>query len=144
METLKNPKELYHLTIYGKFYAKKNSSNSIWNHYTKRLIRTTSTNYKSWENDAMKQLGKCVNGKFFNEKKRVKDICCPVILKCCFYNYDNRKRDISNYYEGIQDLLVDAGIIKDDNYKIIIGHDGSRMFLDKENPRIEFWILKAD
>lgn len=144
MEIKTNNQILGHWIIYGKFYAKKNSSNSIWNHYTKKLIRTTSANYKGWENDAMKQLGMCTNGKFVNDKNRVKNIDFPVILKCYFYNYDNRTRDLSNYLEGIQDLLVKAEILKDDNFKIIIGHDGSRMFTDKENPRIEFWILKAN
>ena len=108
------------------------------------MIHTVDANYSRWEKDAMKQLGFSSNGKFLNDKNRVKNIDCPVIFKCHFYNYDKRARDISNYYEGIQDLLVTAGILKDDNYKIIIGHDGSRMFLDKENPRMEFWILKAD
>jgi Holliday junction resolvase RusA-like endonuclease len=71
-----------------------------------------------------------------------KPIDFPIILKCHFYNYDKRRRDISNYYEGLQDLLVDAGILIDDNYTIVKGHDGSRMFIDTENPRIEFWILE--
>ena len=143
METLKTqPNILGHWIIFGRFYAKKNSSSSIWNHYTKKLIRTTSANYKGWENDAMKQLGLfSANGRHRHIEN---PIDCPVILKCHFYNYDNRIRDISNYYEGLQDLLVQAGILKDDNFKIIIGHDGSRMFIEKENPRIEFWILKAE
>jgi len=135
---------LYHKVIFGKFYAKKNSSNSFWNKYTGKLVRTTSVNYKRWEKDAMKQLGLCSNGRFLNDNGRLKGIDFPVILKCYFYNYDKRCRDISNYYEGIQDLLVDAGILIDDNYKIIIGHDGSRMSVDKDNPRMEIWILKAE
>lgn len=132
-------KEIYHKILVGRFYAKKNSSNSIWNHYTKKLIRTTSANYKGWEKDAMMQLG---YNRGHLKRCLEKPIDFPVILKCHFYNYDKRKRDISNYYEGLQDLLVDAGILADDNYAIIKGHDGSRMFVDTENPRIEFWILE--
>jgi len=135
--------EIFHKVIYGKFYAKKNSARSFINKYTGKMGRTVSVNYSSWEKDAMKQLGFCSNGKFLNDKGRVKGIDFPVIFKCHFYNYDKRKRDISNYYEGCQDLFVDAGILKDDNFKIIIGHDGSRMFIDKESPRIEITILKA-
>jgi Holliday junction resolvase RusA-like endonuclease len=141
-ETSKNSKELFHSIIYGRCYAKKNSYRNFWHKYTGKMITTVSANYAGWEKDAMKQLG------IFNSNGRHKKlnnpINCPVILKCHFYNYDKRARDISNYYEGIQDLLVSAGILKDDNYNIICGHDGSRMFLDNENPRIEFWILKAD
>ena len=135
--------ELYHSIIYGKFYAKKNSYKHFWHRYTNKMITTVSANYAGWAKDAMKQLGYSSNGKFRNDKGRLKSIDCPVILKCHFYNYDNRSRDLSNYLEGIQDLLVEAEILKDDNSKIIIGHDGSRMFQDKENPRIEFWILNA-
>ena len=137
-------KTIYHAIIYGKFYAKKNSQRTIWHKYLKRVITVYTANYTSWEKDAMKQLGYGANGKISNNKTRVKNIDYPIILKCHFYNYDKRKRDISNFYEGIQDLLVKMNILEDDNYHIIIGHDGSRMYLDKENPRLEFWILKAD
>jgi len=136
--------ELYHKVIYGKFYAKKNSYRNFWHKYTGKMITVVSTNFSSWEKDAMRQLGYSANGKFNKNKTRTKGIDCPVILKCHFYNYDKRTRDISNYYEGIQDLLVDAEILKDDNFNIIIGHDGSRMFIDSQHPRIEFWILQAD
>lgn len=135
---------LFHSTIFGRFYAKKNSQRTIWHAYLKRMIVVYSANYTQWENDAIKQLGYCANGKMANDKNRTKNIDFPIILKCHFYNYDNRVRDLSNYYEGIQDTLVKTGILKDDNFKIISGHDGSRMFVDKENPRIEFWIIKAD
>ena len=131
-----------HWIIYGRFYAKKNSYKHFWHKYSGKMITTVTANYSGWEKDALMQLGRCSNGR--NVKKIDKPINCPVILKCHFYNYDNRKRDVSNYLEGIQDLLVKAEILEDDNYKIIIGHDGSRMFVDKENPRMEIWILKAD
>jgi Holliday junction resolvase RusA-like endonuclease len=133
---------LYHKIIFGKFYAKKNSYRHFWHRYTNKMITTVSANYSSWHKDAMKQLG-CfsANGK---GKKSTEAIDCQVILKCHFYNYDNRTRDVSNFLEGIQDLLVEAGILKDDNFKIVIGHDGTRMFVDKSSPRMEFWILKAE
>lgn len=32
------------------------------------------------------------------------------------------------------------GVIKDDNSRIVAGHDGSRVLYDKENPRVEITI----
>lgn len=42
------------------------------------------------------------------------------------------------------DILVEAGLILDDNYKILAAHDGSRVLVDKSNPRteIEITVLK--
>ena len=76
-------------------------------------------------------------------EKRRSPFEMPMILKCHFYIQQNRRTDLSNLLEGDQDLLVEAEIIKDDNFNIIIGHDGSRVFVDKENPRIELWLQEA-
>lgn len=136
-------KEIFHCKIIGPPYVKKNSQRTIWHKYLKRIIVVYSANYSRWKNDSMKQL--CVGYHRVGEykkhpEKRRTPFEMPMILKCHFYMGDNRKRDLSNLYEGVQDLLVEAEIIKDDNYKIIIGHDGSRVFVDKENPRIELWL----
>ena len=40
------------------------------------------------------------------------------------------------------DILVDAGILEDDNSNIVAGHDGSRVLYDKENPRTEILITR--
>ena len=37
-------------------------------------------------------------------------------------------------------MLVKAGVLEDDNRNIIAAHDGSRVYWDKEHPRIEIWI----
>ena len=133
-------KEIFHKTIIGNPYIKKNSQRTIFHKYLKRYVVIYSAKYKSWEKDSLKQLGYSKNGKFI--KQGIDNIDFPIILKCHFYCQDNRKRDLSALYEGIQDVLVKAEILKDDNFKIIIGHDGSRCFVDKENPRIELWILE--
>lgn len=127
-------KEILHLVLYGHPYTKKNAQRTIFHKYLKRNIVVYTANYTAWKNDCMKQL---------QYKPKLKlEIDYPIILKLHFYVKDARLRDISNFYEGIQDFLVEAGVLKDDNYKIISGHDGSRMFIDKEHPRIELWIIK--
>jgi hypothetical protein len=39
-------------------------------------------------------------------------------------------------------MLVKAEVVQDDNRNIIAGHDGSRVYYNKENPHIEVNITK--
>lgn len=50
------------------------------------------------------------------------------------------KVDLSALYEGIQDELVATNVLIDDNYLIVASHDGSGVFIDKDNPRMEIEI----
>lgn len=71
-----------------------------------------------------------------------KPIECPVNVKCLFYMKTRRRVDSLNLLAAIDDLLVDAGILADDNSKIVVAHDGSRVLHDPENPRVEITISK--
>ena len=55
----------------------------------------------------------------------------------------NRKRDSQNYIAGgliaVTDSLVQLGIIKDDNYKVI-GDPIVELYVDKEDPHTEIII----
>lgn len=64
----------------------------------------------------------------------------PVNIRCLFYVPTRRRYDLTNLLEATDDLLVSAGVLADDNYKIVTAHDGSRVFYDKENPRTEIVI----
>ena len=66
----------------------------------------------------------------------------PVNVKFIFYMPNNRLCDLTNHLESIDDVMVKAGLLKDDNYKIIVSHDGSRVLVDKDNPRTEVEITK--
>lgn len=66
----------------------------------------------------------------------------PVNVKCLFYMPTKRKCDLTNLLEAIDDIMVKAGLLKDDNYTIIEAHDGSRVLYDKDNPRTEIEITK--
>lgn len=48
--------------------------------------------------------------------------------------------DLSALYEGIQDELVNCNVLSEDNYTIVASHDGSGVFYDKDNPRMEITI----
>ena len=73
-------------------------------------------------------------------KKPSKPIDIPVQVKCIFYRDSKRRCDLTNLLEAIDDILVHYGILADDNFSIIYSHDGSRVFVDKENPRTEIVI----
>lgn len=64
----------------------------------------------------------------------------PVNVKCLFYMPTHRKCDLTNMLEAIDDVMVKHGLLEDDNYSIIVSHDGSRVMYDKANPRTEVYI----
>lgn len=74
--------------------------------------------------------------------KRGTPIDFPVNVKCTFYMPTHRQCDLTNHLESIDDVMVKAGLLKDDNYKILASHDGSRVQVDKNNPRTEVEITK--
>jgi len=63
-------------------------------------------------------------------------------VKCLFYMPTRRRVDLVNLLEATCDILVHYGILIDDNSNIIVGHDGSRVLYDKENPRTEITITE--
>ena len=67
---------------------------------------------------------------------------CLVNVKCIFYMKTRRKVDQLNLLATIDDLLVEMKILADDNCSIVVGHDGSRVLYDPDNPRAEITITK--
>lgn len=57
-----------------------------------------------------------------------------------YYMATRRKVDLANLIEATCDILVKAGVLADDNSKIVAAHDGSRVELDRKNPRVEIEI----
>jgi Holliday junction resolvase RusA-like endonuclease len=120
-------------TITGNPIVKKNTQKVVWR--SGRPIVVYTPQYRSWWNNAMDELAL--------QKKPAEPIDYPVLLVCKFFMQSLRVVDLSALYEGIQDTLVKAEILKDDNFNIVVGHDGSRVLLDRENPRIEVAIVPA-
>lgn len=63
-----------------------------------------------------------------------------VNLRCVYYMPTRRRVDLCNLLEATCDILVDAGVLKDDCSTIVAAHDGSRVDYDKEQPRVEIEI----
>ena len=68
----------------------------------------------------------------------------PVNMECIFYVSKRLKYDLTNLLEAIDDASVKSGLLLDDNRDIIAAHDGSRVFYDKLNPRIEIKITELE
>lgn len=64
-------------------------------------------------------------------KRYARHIDYPINLKCVFYISDRRKRDLTNFLNAIQDVLVKYDVIADDNYNIVQSVDGSRIVYEK-------------
>lgn len=109
--------------------TKKNHQQVLYNSKTKKPFIAQNNAYKRYERDA---------GWFVKwNKPPIKE---PVNVKCVFYRDSDRRVDLTNLLEAIDDILVKYGVLDDDNFKIIASHDGSRVYVDREKPRIEIEI----
>lgn len=120
---------LYKATIPLNPRTKKNSQQIMVNRHTGKPFITQSKKYKEYEKDA---------GWFL--KIPDKPIETPVNVKCVFYRESQIRCDLTNLLEAIDDILVSYGILSDDNFTVIVSHDGSRVYVDKDNPRTEITI----
>ncbi len=75
-------------------------------------------------------------------KSKTGQVTTPINLKCIFYCKTRARGDLVGYLQSIQDILVDYGILLDDNRDIVAATDGSRVLYDKNNPRTEITISK--
>lgn len=66
--------------------------------------------------------------------------CTDLAVSGAAWFEQKRKVDLTNLLEAADDLLVLAGVLADDNSKIIVSHDGSRVLLDREKPRTEIFV----
>lgn len=108
--------------------TKKNSQRILVNKSTGKPFIMPSEQYKQYEKDAQW---------FIRERPRID---YPVNVKCVFYMPTRRRVDLTNLMEAADDVLVHAGVIADDHSGIVVSHDGSRVLVDKENPRTEIEI----
>lgn len=121
-------------TILGHPYVKKSNMKLVMR--GRKLVRIPTANYTAWATEAHKQI---------DEQMTVAEpIDFPINLQCHFYVRTYGVVDLSALYEGIQDELVKKHVLADDNFKIVASHDGSRVFVDPDNPRMEITIGRRD
>ena len=120
-------------TIWAVPRTKKNSMKVSVNQKTQKPIVRQSDSYREYEDACGWQL----------RPRPARPIDCPVNVKEVFYMDSNRIVDQSNLIAAMDDILVKFGILADDNSRIVKGHDGSRVYVDKISPRIEITITEV-
>ncbi len=118
------------LIIRGNPLTKKNSQEIRRNSITGRSFISQNKRYEAYEEDAIWQL--CA--------QHEKIPSSPVNVRCVYYRENRIRCDLVNLLEATDDILVRAGILSDDSFSIIGGHDGSRVLFDKYHPRVEITI----
>ena len=117
-------------TIRGTPVTKKNSSRIILVHGKPRII--PSKQFAEYEKAALYQL---------MPVRPHTAVDYPVNVKCVYYMPTNRRVDLTNLL-ATMDILVDAHVLADDNAKIVVGHDGSRVMYKADKPRTEIEITE--
>jgi len=98
----------------GRIPSKKNNKSIRSNPRTKKPFITSSKDYKKWHEYASLQIN--------TQKSDIKNVQFP-IQKCdyiettLFYGTKHRS-DNTNKTESVHDLLVDMGVLQDDNWQI--------------------------
>lgn len=117
-----------HLTLYGDPRTKKNSARILKSRSGGRFVASSKA-YVDYETDCLRQI-----------KRPRSPISARVNVRCVYYMATRRKVDLANLIEATCDILVKAGVLEDDNSRIVAAHDGSRVDYDKKKPRAEIWI----
>lgn len=112
--------------------TKKNHSQLIWRNGKAVII--PSKPYQQYEKDCAP----------FIPHPSFAPINKQINLKAVFYMPTKRRVDLTNLLQALCDILVKYGLIEDDNSKIIIGFDGSRVAYDHDYPRTVVEIAEIE
>lgn len=122
------------IILYGDPRTKKNSARILKSRSGGRFVAPSKA-YVGYETDCLRQI-----------KRPRSPISARVNVRCVYYMATRRKVDLANLIEATCDILVEAGVLADDNSRIVAAHDGSRVDYSRQNPRTEIWIeeMEAD
>ena len=116
------------IILKGRIPSKKNSRNIFV--VKGRLLNIPSKQYEAWHEEKSWEL----KMRKFEKLEKVESIEITIFAP------DKRKSDLTNKVESLMDLMVDNGILEDDNW--FVCGDIRLKFggVDKENPRAEIII----
>lgn len=122
------------LTIPLNPVTKKNS-----NIRTKQGGLLASKAYRRYEQDALKLIPYWAR----------LGIDRPVNVRAMYYTRTDYNRgkgriDLNNLHNALMDVLVAAGVLADDNCRIVVSTDGSRVLCDRKNPRTVVTITEVE
>lgn len=120
------------MTLYGEPRTKKNSSRILSGRAGRPYVAPSKA-FVDYEESCLWQI-----------KKPHGPISARVNVRCVYYMKTSRRVDLVNLLEATCDILVKAGVLEDDHCRIVAGHDGSRVELDRKKPRVEIWIEEME
>lgn len=116
----------------GRIPSKKNSTRRI--RRGNRVFTVPSEAHEAWEEEMLWNL---------KSQERPEEPFQKCSCLVGFYVPDRRVADLTNKTESIMDVMVKAGIIKDDNWFCVGSLDLRFYGVDKQNPRCEVYILRG-
>lgn len=104
---------IYRFHFEGNTPSKKNQKRIVLNRKTKRPMILSSSDFERWHKEAAWELT-------LQKSKLAGPFPIPRCSRIMgrLYYADRRRRDTSNTWESIMDLLVDVGILADDSWAI--------------------------
>jgi Holliday junction resolvase RusA-like endonuclease len=100
---------IYHYTLHGIPASKKNSKRIVTR--GKRPTLISSKRFMDWHILAKHQI--------LSHETRPPNIKQTKAMFITFEINDKRRRDLTNLAEGVMDLIVDCGVLEDDNYNVV-------------------------
>jgi len=117
------------IIILGQTPSQKNAKRMAINRRTGKPFPVTAPQVKEWQKSAHQQLTTQYKGKAEGK----------VCIGYSFFVKDKRRRDIDNMIASVNDAVVKAGLIEDDDWQhLSIG--GADAELDTKNPRAVIYI----
>lgn len=121
-----------HLTLYGDPRTKKNSARILQGRGGRRYVAPSAA-FEEYQTGCLWQI-----------RAQPDPISDRVNVRCVYYMKTARRVDLANLIEATTDILVKARVLEDDNSKIVAAHDGSRVELDRKQPRVEIEIEEME
>lgn len=122
----------YSYVFRGEVASKKNHKQLV--HAGGRAVLLPSKRYREWEKSAKAVIS--IYGRPAAPFKAAR-------LVIRIYHGDAVRRDTNNATQGIQDVLVDMGVIADDNWMVIDSPEISH-FIDVADPRMEVEVFEKE
>lgn len=123
----------YEITLLGAVPSKKNSKRRVKRGAS--VFMLPSAAHERWHEEQMWSV---------RPQWRGRPAIQSAEISMTFYASDRRERDLTNGAESVMDLLVDAGVIADDNWFVIKKNTQEFGGVDKANPRVEVVLQSED
>lgn len=122
--------KVWHFEIPGPPITKKNHTQIVTNRKTGKPFLMQNQKYIDYETAAA----------YYLQPAPRDPIEGPVTVTCRYYMPTRRRVDLTNLMAATHDILVRFFILADDSRDVIASTDGSRVYYNKDFPRVEIDI----